>query len=91
MKVQTYNLNGQGTLDENIQLKYYSEMREFKEFEDSIVLRVLQKDEERSFIKSTDMTDDEENNGSHFIIKKATDAIIRFSDCGKQLAIFWKE
>ena len=64
-------------------------MKQFKGFEDSIVLRVLKKDEESSFIECTD--EDKENNGSHFIIKKATKAMIRFSDCGKQLAIFWEE
>ena len=57
-------------------------MDEYEDFEDSIVLRVLEKDKGMSFIKSTD---------SHFIIKKATKAMIRFSDCGKQLAIFWEE
>ena len=54
-------------------------MEKFKKFKDSIIIRVLKRDPNKSFIQSEPKS---------YVIKKANKVILRFSECGTTLALF---
>ena len=71
----------------------YSKIEGFEDLKNSIVLRVLKKDKDRSFIRRSFEKDENGEIDSAFkerryIIKDASNATITFSDDGKKLAIF---
>ena len=85
MKIVTYELNSDGEGISKNEDKDYSKIDGYKDFTGSIVLRVLEKDEGRSFINKSYNDKGVER---HYVIKNATNAIIRFSDNGTKMAIF---
>jgi hypothetical protein len=79
-KVITYNLGKEPKESE----KFYDAEENFGKYHGSIVLRVLKRHEYGSFVNK--LSDEYE-----YVLKGAHDAILRFSDDGKKLAIFYSK
>ena len=72
----SHYLNSFGSSDD-----HYLDMPQFKDLKDAIVIRVLKRDQHKSFIHSVQ---------ERYVIKGAKTATFRFSEDGKTMALFYQ-